>query len=183
MCGECCRAGYDVHINKIDAQKWKKMEKNELLEHFTIRLNCISINDGTELNSEDGKTIKMIRANYSNSDQKIQELVEFIRENHLYCGKSCFRQYWKTVVPEFDYDPILVPKSYDVMIKGFDLGLEYIIKTDISGVCPFLNLNLCSIHDFKPMGCKKFPYEKDRCLRKDELFLSVCKGLKKIKQI
>lgn len=179
-CGECCRAGYDVYINKEDIEKWKILDKNELLDHIIINPQCISINNETELNSEDGNTIKRIRRNFKNFDRRIKELVEFIQENHLYYGKTGLCLYIKTILLDLDYDPVLVPKSFNSILKGLDFGLEYIIKTDVSGKCPFLNLNLCSIHDIKPIGCKKFPYTNDKCLRKDELFLSVCSGLKNV---
>lgn len=181
LCGECCRAGYEAYVNREDVKKWKILDKNELLENIIINPQCISVNNETELNSEDGNILKRIRKQFKNFDRKIKELIEFIQKNHLYYGKNCLRLYIKTILPDFDYDPVLVPKSFNSILKGLDFGLEYIIKTDVSGKCTFLNLNLCSINDFKPIGCKKFPYTKDKCLRKDELFLSVCRGLKKVK--
>jgi Fe-S-cluster containining protein len=162
--------------------KWKKLKKIEILENIIINPQCISINNKTELNSKEGNTIERIREKYNNFDSKIEELKDFIKKNHLFYGRNCLRQYNKTFLSNLGFDPVLVPKNFDYIIKGLNYGLEYIIKTDVSGTCPFLTLNLCSIHDFKPMGCKNFPYTKNKCLRKDNLFSSICSGLKKVKE-
>lgn len=183
MCGECCRSGYDIHVQEQDINQWRKLEKFEFLDNIIIKTQCISINDGTELNCEDGHIIKRIKKDYKNSDKKIEELIKFIQTNHDYYGKSCLRLDLKTIIPNLDYDPVLKPKNFNVILKGIELGLDYIIKTNVNGECPYLTLNLCSINDFKPIGCKKFPYTKDKCLRKDDFFLSICRGVKKIKEI
>lgn len=65
-------------------------------------------------------------------------------------------------------DPVLIPKSFNAMLKGIDLGWEYIIKADIYGKCPFLFLNQCIIHIFKPLGCYLFPYKKENCFSSKE---------------
>ncbi|MFW9782324.1 MAG: YkgJ family cysteine cluster protein [Candidatus Heimdallarchaeota archaeon] len=59
----------------------------------------------------------------------------------------------------------LEAENFKSILKGFDFGLEYIIETDDSGKCPFLIFKLCSIHNFRPIGCKSFPFTKDDCLR------------------
>ena len=183
MCGECCKAGYDVHVIRKDIEKWKELEKQELLDYILINPECISINNGTELNSKEGNTIKRIRKNYRNSGKKIEELIGFIQNTHLYCGQNYLRKYIKTILPDLNYDPLLVPKSFDIMLKGLDFGLEYILKTDVYGKCSLLNMNLCSIYNYKPFACTKFPYINENCLRRDNLFITVCRGLKKVKEL
>ncbi|MFW9819938.1 MAG: YkgJ family cysteine cluster protein [Candidatus Thorarchaeota archaeon] len=182
-CGECCKAGYDVHVIRKDIVKWKDLDKQELLDFIIIDPQCISQNDGTELNSEDGITIKRIRKSLRNSDKKIEELVEFIKKNHLYFGQNSLCQYIKTILPDLNYDPLLIPKSFDIILKGLDFGIEYILKADMTGKCSFLNLNLCSIYNYKPIACTRFPYIKDNCLRKDNIFTTICRGLKKVKEL
>jgi Fe-S-cluster containining protein len=182
-CGECCKAGYDVYVVKKDIEKWKELEKQDLIEYIIINPQCISLNNGTELNSENGCTIRRIRKNFRNSDEKIEELVEFIKKSHLNFGQSSLRQYVKTILPDLNYDPIIVPKSFDIILKGLEFGLEYILKSDITGKCSFLNLNLCTIYKYKPIACTRFPYLKENCLRKDNLFTTICRGLKKVKEI
>jgi Fe-S-cluster containining protein len=182
-CGECCKAGYDVYIIKKDIKNWKALEKQEFLNFIIVNPHCISINNGTELNSEDGNTIKRIYKNYRNPDKRIKELLGFIQKTHLYYGQNSLRRYIKTILPDLNYDPLLVPKSFNIMLKGIDFGLEYILKTDVTGQCSFLNLNLCSINNYKPYACAKYPYLKDNCIRKDNLFTTICRGLKKVKEI
>jgi Fe-S-cluster containining protein len=182
-CGECCKAGYDVYVIKKDIEKWKDLKKQELLDYIFIKPQCISVNNGTELNSEDGNTIKRIHNNYRNSDKKIEDLINFIQKTHLNRGQNSLRQYIKTILPNLKYDPLLVPISFDIILKGLEFGLEYILKTDVSGKCSFLNLNLCSIYKYKPIACTRFPLIKDNCLRKDNIFTTICRGLKRVKEI
>jgi Fe-S-cluster containining protein len=179
-CGECCRAGYDVYIKREDVENWKKLEKKELLENIIINSACISINNKTECNSEEGISIKRIKKKYNNFSKKLEELRRFIQNNHEYRGKNCLRQYIKTILLDLAYDPLLAPKSFNTILKGLEFGLEYILKTDASGKCPFLNLNLCLIHDFKPIACKNFPYARYKQLRNDKSFLTKCRGFKNI---
>jgi Fe-S-cluster containining protein len=118
MCGECCRSGYNIYINKEDVEKWKRLIKKGLLDFIVVNPKCIPVNIETKLNF---------------------------------------------LLRDIDYLQLIIPKSINSILKGLELGWEYILKTDVSGKCPFLNSNLCSIHDFKPIGCKMFPYNKDDC--------------------
>jgi Fe-S-cluster containining protein len=174
LCGECCKVGYDVYIDKKDVRKWKKLKKVELLDNILVKPDCISLNNGTEFNSTEGITIKKIKKTYANYEKKFKELVEFLQKNHYYCGMNSFRKYTKTILPNIEYDPLLIPKSYDIILKGIDkFKLDYIIKKDRSGKCIFLRLNYCQIHDIKPIACAKFPFTHENCLRKDPVFRSI----------
>ncbi|MFX0049278.1 MAG: YkgJ family cysteine cluster protein [Candidatus Hermodarchaeota archaeon] len=123
MCGECCRSGYDVYVNKEDVKIWKKLNKQFLLKYVIVNPKSISETKVSVLTSKD-YNIKL-----QSSEDK----------------------------------PVLTPKSFNVILKGSDIGLEYIIEADISDKCPFLYLNRCLIHNFKPIGCYLFPYNKDNC--------------------
>ena len=82
-----------------------------------------------------------------------------------------------------NYGPkaILSPKSYQVMIAGYEYHLKYYLIYEIYGGCGFLKNNLCSIHDYKPKACKEFPFNRRRLNQEaDSLFLQTCKGLKRI---
>jgi Fe-S-cluster containining protein len=162
-CGECCKAGYNVHVIKRDIDKWKEFERKELLNYLYLNPQCISII------SEDQKILTS--QIFKNNKNKIEELVEFIRKTHLNCGQNNL------------CDPLIIPKSYDIMLIGIELGLEYILKTDRTGKCSFLKMNLCSIYEYKPSACTRFPYTKDNCLRKDKLFTAICSELKKVKEM
>ena len=81
-------------------------------------------------------------------------------------------------MPNMRYNPILIPKSFDIVFEGLKQGLNYIIKLNSDGSCPFLNLNLCSIQNFKPKVCKRFPYDKDGGIKEDNYFFSLCEDLK-----
>ncbi|MBY9017927.1 MAG: hypothetical protein KGD66_03750 [Candidatus Lokiarchaeota archaeon] len=183
-CGECCRAGYNVYIQKIDIEKWKKIERNELLEHIIINPKCIAINDNIEFNSVRGTTLAKIRANknYRDYNGKFNLLIRFIQKNHRYYGKNpSYLDIW-TIIPNQESDPIYIPKDFETILNGLELGLEYILHSDAFGRCPFLKLNLCLIHEIKPLACKKFPYTKEQCLRNDDIYLLICRCLEKVKE-
>jgi Fe-S-cluster containining protein len=181
LCGECCRAGYEVEIEREDIKKWMKLEKLELLENIIIRPESISTKKRNNIKLREGVLLKKNKKTYSNSYKKVKSLIKFILKTHLYFGKNCLRKNITTIIPNLDYDPLLVPKTFKNMLKGLDHGLKYIIKNDIYGKCPFLKLNLCSINQIKPINCKLFPYTKEGILRNDYPFLAICCGLKKKK--
>lgn len=142
-----------------------------------IKLECISINNHTELNSKEGTVLKEIKKEHVNYKTKLKELIAFIHETHLYFGTNCLRNYIKTIIPDIGYDPVLSPKNFRVLLKGLGLGLKYIIRNGSDGACPFLNLNRCLINDIKPNDCTRFPYNEDGSLRMDYPFISICNGL------
>jgi len=78
MCGECCRTGYDIYVNREDVEKWKKLNKKELLDFIVVNPKCISVNIETKLNSEIGNIKKRINKQYDNFDWKIEELINFL---------------------------------------------------------------------------------------------------------
>lgn len=144
-----------------------------------INLECISINNHTELNSKEGTALKEFKKEYVNYKTKLKELIDFIQETHLYFGTNCLRNYIKTIIPDIGYDPVLAPKNFTSLLKGLNYGLKYIIRYGADGACPYLKLNRCTIQDIKPEDCRRFPYNEDGSLRMDEPFISICDGLKK----
>ncbi len=168
MCGECCRAGYEVHICKEEVKKWKMLKKHELLENAMIKPECIEVK-----NEETPKNCEFTALK--------EELIDFILKNHLYYGKSSLRKHITTIIPNVDEDPIFAPKDFNTILKGLSSGLKYILRTDAYGTCPYLNLNLCSINTYKPIACKRFPYTQFNYLRNEKLFLNICEGIKRLK--
>lgn len=185
MCGESCRVGYTVSLMKEDVIKWRNLETYELLDQIIINPECISLNYGTYCNSKDGETIVELKKNYPQEEfeRKIKQLITFIESNHLYYGKTGKTLNIRTILPNMEYDPILKPKSFEVILRGMKLGLDYILQKNPLGYCNLLELNSCSIHEYKPIACKRYPYTKENCLRNDDYFLDVCSGLKKVKQV
>ena len=55
MCGECCRSGYNVYVNKDDVKKWKNLNKHFFLEYIIINPKSISETKDAILISEDQK--------------------------------------------------------------------------------------------------------------------------------
>ena len=179
-CGECCRAGYEVYIQSADVKQWMRLEKKDFLKHVLINPECISVenNDNTKANSSNINNKKGIESQELNDEKN--ELIDFITRNHSYYGQSPLRYHINTILPDVKQDPILIPHDFKTMLEGINLGLNYIIENDEYGNCAFLELNECIIHDLKPIACKRFPFTKDKCLRKEELFTINCKAIKTI---
>ncbi|MFX0132442.1 MAG: YkgJ family cysteine cluster protein [Candidatus Hodarchaeota archaeon] len=179
-CGECCKASYNIYIVKEDIKKWMQAGKIEYLQHIEIDPNCISPIGLSIFNSERRKAIKIIKKKFNEKDSysNVEKLIEFIKKNHFYQGKDSNSYPLYTILPNMKQNPILIPKNFNIVLEGFEWGLTYKIKLNPNGYCPFLKLNLCSIHEIKPKVCKKFPYNENGNLREDNNFLSICKGLK-----
>ncbi|MFX0071518.1 MAG: YkgJ family cysteine cluster protein [Candidatus Hermodarchaeota archaeon] len=180
-CGECCRTGYKVFINNADIEIWQKKGIIEILNYIKIDPKSISFKKYNQHQEEDGNAILKIKeaSNGKNLDKKFNEIISFIQKNHQYQGKEFYPLSCFTILPNMRHHPILIPKTYDIILKGMRLGLTYIIKLDARGFCPFLHLNSCTIHDIKPFACKRFPYRRDGRIREDDHFYSICLGLKK----
>lgn len=178
-CGECCRVGYRVYIQKEDIKNWIETDQAEIIDYLKIDLKSISLKEFNRHQEEESSAIKEIRKNCINKayDEKFNELINFIQRNHFYRGKEYTLLRYYTFLPNMRHNPILTPKTFEIVLEGLNKGLDYIINLDSKGFCPFLKLNLCSIHHFKPLACKRFPYKKNGTLRDGEYFLSICKGI------
>jgi hypothetical protein len=152
--------------------------KEKLLKNIMINPECIS--------AEKYPPFEVNNLNIRNNEQKNSqelnknELIDFITKNHSYYGQSPLRNHVYTILPNVKQDPILIPHDFKAMLEGINLGLNYIVENDEYGNCAFLDLNKCLIHDIKPIACKRFPFTRDKCLRKEELFIINCKGIKTI---
>ena len=161
-CGKCCKV-LEVTITEEDIVKWKKTKQN-------LYLNFIGICPMTF------SSIKLKEM----EEEKRNKVVDFILANHEYWGEG---NGFPIRNPYFDRNwgsrPILKPRTFDIMIQGMQLGLEYILINDFHKKCPFLKKHLCVINDIKPFFCSLFPSNRDHELRLDPFILKLCKGFKK----
>lgn len=184
QCGECCKGNFEIFLEPEDINKWKDMGLIDLIEHIQLMPEYIAQKIEQDPESQEGKTLQKLRKRLGDKDFKLKlgVLKNFIEENHLYMGKDGTRNEIFTILPNMRISPILVPKSLEIILEGFAWGLRYVIMTDAYGICPFLKLNACSIHEIKPAACKRFPFDKHGNLKIDEHRLETCPGFKKITQ-
>jgi len=180
QCGNCCRAGFEVVIEKEDVERWIKLEQNEFFQFIQIDPKCISPNGLGGYHIEEVNTLKRIEEKYKDNEvnEKREELKEFILNNHIYIGKGSPLPIY-TFLPDLGRTPILIPKSFRVIWEGLEWGLVYTLKFELGGYCPFLKENLCSIHKIKPNVCRSFPYNNKGELKIDDYFIKICKGITK----
>lgn len=178
QCGNCCRAGFEVVIEKEDIERWIKLERNEFFKFIQIDPKCISFTGLAGYHIEEVNTLKSIKEKYEENEinEKLEELKKFILNNHIYKGKG-FPLPIYTFLHDLGRTPILIPKNFRVILEGLEWGLVYTLKFELGGYCPFLKENFCSIHKIKPNVCRSFPYNKNRELKIDDYFLKICKGL------
>ena len=180
-CGSCCKAWLDVYIEQKDIEKWKLKERRDLLQYIQIDPKTISEEGLAGFHIEEKNAVLILKKKYSGKEleKKLEELINFIEENHYYAGINEFPLPIYTIIPGKEKRPIFVPKSFEVMKKGLKRGISYMIFKPISGECPLLKDNLCSIQNIKPEECKLFPYDENGELDLEEYRISICKGLKK----
>jgi len=180
QCGNCCRAGYEVVIEKEDIERWIKLEKSDYVQFIQIDPKCISPTGLGGYHIEEINTLKRIEEKYKKNEaiEKLEELKDFILNNHIYIGKGSPLPIY-TFLPDLGRTPILIPKNFQVIFEGLEWGLVYTLKFELGGYCPFLNENLCSIHKIKPNVCRSFPYNNKGELKIDEYFIKICKGISK----
>ena len=179
-CGNCCRAGFDVRVREHDISAWIDLGKEEFLQNIKLDPKCIASEGlgGYHIEvREDRKALGKIFQAYS--EEQKQDLIKFILKNHVYYGQDEIPLPIYTFIPNLPSRPILVPKSYDIIKEGLKRNLIYIIKFNLI-MCPFLEGNICSIHEVKPEDCKNFPFDQfGNCIIND-YELKICKGLKEI---
>ncbi len=130
----------------------------------------------------------MSSVNRLKDNYKAEEVYNFVLENHDYVGEGKYRYhallgFIYKYPAEYNWTwPIFIPKSLEVVYKGMDVGLDYIIISDLKNQCEFLEDNSCSIHSIKPNICRIFPFEKiegELKMTLFEEFEKICSGLKK----
>ncbi|MFX1442763.1 MAG: YkgJ family cysteine cluster protein [Promethearchaeota archaeon] len=180
QCGNCCRAGFEIVIEKEDIERWIKAKKNEFLQYIQIDPKCISPTGLGGYHIEEVNTLKKIEKKYKDNDvnEKLDELKDFILNNHTFLGNGPPLPIY-SFLPDLGRTPILIPKSFLTILNGLKWGLIYSLKFELGGYCPFLKENLCSIHPMKPNVCRSFPYNKNGELKIDDYFIKICKGITK----
>ncbi|MFX1451658.1 MAG: YkgJ family cysteine cluster protein [Promethearchaeota archaeon] len=180
QCGNCCRAGFEVVIEKEDIECWIKYKQNKFIQFIQIDPKCISPTGLAGFHIEEINTLQKITETYKENEvnEKLEDLKQFILKNHIYFGKGSPLPIY-TFLPDLGRTPILIPKNFQIILEGLEWGLVYTLKFEDGGYCPFLEENLCSIHKIKPNVCRSFPYNKDGELKIDEYFLKICKGITK----
>lgn len=180
QCGNCCRAGFEIVLGQEDIDRWIKIGKSDYYQFIQIDPKCISKTGLAGYHIEEVNTLEILEKKYKDKEykKKIEGLKKFILNNHQFLGNGLPLPIF-TFLPDLGRTPILAPKNFQVILKGLEWGLVYIIKFEISGYCPFLKENLCSIHKIKPNVCRSFPYNENGELKVDEFFIKICQGLTK----
>lgn len=204
-CGNCCRNTFDIHLSDEDLLNWRRAGKKEFLQHIQIDPSSISpgYNDvysrlvqkyGKKaykiINMEENtfnllKNIKLFDQN--KHDERINMLKKFILKTHDFQGEGMKDiDFPHDFLPGYGYRAIFSPKSFKIVFKGERLGLKYILIMERRDECEFLSNNLCSIHNYKPLTCKGYPFVLKKITdlkdfeRRMEKALSICKGFKQI---
>lgn len=182
-CGSCCRAGLEISIHKEDVFKWIESDNHELLKNIQIDAKSISSEGLAGYHIEEKNALLEILNNYDKKFYEIkkQELKNFILNNHEYVGNGIIPLPIYTFIQELGRMPILLPHNFNIILEGINNKIDYIIKFNNEGTCPFLKNNTCSIHVIKPLDCKQFPYDDKGNIKNDNYFLKTCKGVKKKK--
>ena len=166
-CGECCRAGYDVYVEKNDIEKWQDLGKTSLLRHLMINMKSSILKNNLNITEKDGNL--SIKKKINNPDINLDLLAEFIIKNHYNFDQEPQNSDCDTISNGYDQDPILVPIGFKIMLKGLNMGLDYLIRQNSDHHCSYLKNNECLIQDIKPSACKRFPFTTDKCLRANDL--------------
>jgi len=176
-CGNCCRAGFDIHLRKQDVLKWSKAEKIEFLPYIQIEPKCISVEGlgGFHIEMDGGDESLGEKFQRFTEAEKV-DLIRFIKDNHDYRGEGELPLPIKTFIPGMGSRPILTPRSFETILEGFKYNIIYILKLNLN-TCPFFEENLCSIHEIKPLECSAFPYMVRGELKVDDYMLKICRGL------
>nr|MDO8114844.1 YkgJ family cysteine cluster protein [Candidatus Sigynarchaeota archaeon] len=192
LCGECCRHDYVIDIRMDDVARWKQQDREDIVRGFQIDMKSLApaaviplgwykvhpIDQGTTTEKGSQKSPEM--AFLDEHREGVNELVRFIVDNHVRVSNGLKNEYlphW--FLPDTCYIAIFQPKSIVIMKQGILKGIRYILINNLRGQCEFLQANLCSIHDTKPIVCQEYP-NKDHLendVRAATKFIEVCKGV------
>ena len=168
QCGTCCRS-LDISLVKEDIMNWMQKGKGEFLPHVQIDPYSIAPARFFNLKTEDEQEI----------------LKTFVLENHEYIGEESVASDEIIILPNVIFSgkgtrPIFIPYDFEIMLEGLSLNINYLINPLLHGKCPFLENNLCSIHEMKPLACKTFPFNRSGEFASDDGPLLTCNGFKQI---
>jgi len=180
-CGNCCRAGLEISLHKLDVKRWIDARKNDFIDKIQIDPKSISPDGLAGYHIEEKNALLTLLRQFNNKEYQIkkEELKKFILENHDFIGNGIFPLPIYTLIEGLGRMPILVPHNFNVILQGLDRNIDYIIKFEKDGSCPFLSENICSIHEIKPFDCKEFPYDNEGNIKIDKYFLKICNGIMK----
>jgi Fe-S-cluster containining protein len=183
-CGDCCRAGLEISIRKEDVLTWIKAGKEDYVSYVQIDPKSISSEGLGGYHIEEENALLDLLKNYGEEkyEEKKKELEAFIIKNHYYLGKGIVPLPIYTFIENLGRMPVLVPRSFQIVLEGMKWGIAYILKYYLNRFCPFQKDNMCSIHDIKPHDCKKFPYDDKGNLKTDPHILKICKGINSLEE-
>lgn len=167
-CGECC-IFLDVSLSEVDILNWMQKERMDLIQY--VQIHPQSINYENRLKA-------IINGN-------LDQLVAFILNNHncLVVDKG-LQGVSITLSPEEifgnGYNRIFKPFDFQTMLQGMQLGVKYMLMSELNGYCIFFKGDHCSIHEVKPRICQQFPYDETGRLALNHWTLSICKGIKQL---
>ena len=178
-CGECCRAGLEISIRKEDILTWIQAKKEDFVSHIQIDPKSISSEGlgGYHIEEQNALLELLKKHGEEKYEEKKKELREFILDNHDFLGKGILPLPIYTFIEKLGRMPILVPRSFQVVLEGMKKSIAYILKYHLNRFCPFQEDNMCSIHDIKPYDCKRFPYDEQGNLKTDAHIIKLCKGI------
>lgn len=178
-CTNCCSGNFDIPIERPDLAKWENFR--EIVHHIQIYPESIALTGFAVYGVEKDNAVTLIRKNSTPGEyeEKKNELIEFILQNHHYHGERHHKNVIDTIIPDKERNPVLTPKNFDIIRAGWKRGLKYILSLSNEGVCPYLKDGLCSINEFKPRACRRFPYDNHGFLRADKYVIKICDGYKK----
>ncbi len=181
-CGNCCRAGLEISIRKQDIINWKDRNKRDFLEHIQIDAKSISAEGlaGYHIEEKNALLALLNEKNIDIYEMKKEELRDFILKNHEFQGEGSLPLPIYSFILELGRMPVLIPKDFTTILEGINKNIDYVIKLDSNGSCPFLKKNECSIHEIKPFDCRSYPYDERGHIKLDKFFLKICPGIRKI---
>ena len=197
QCGNCCRQGWDIPVLKEDLSNWIQVGKDsdkKFLRHIQLDPKSISyegirggvVNVKNEV--EKRKAIEDFlerekKFNTEDYNRKVIRIYNFVLDNHIYKGQGKPIYYNKKMGYRFTFPqvfgvcPIFIPNTFNTIIEGWKLGLNYILLYRANDHCSFLKENKCSIHEIKPTYCKIFPFDHNGELKVNDTKIRVCRGL------
>ncbi|MFX1236647.1 MAG: YkgJ family cysteine cluster protein [Promethearchaeota archaeon] len=182
-CARCCEAGFEISIGKKDILEWQAFNKESFLKHIYIDPKSLSSEGLGGYHIEKKNALLLLRKKYEgvSYEEYKESLKDFILNNHVFIGNSIIPLPIYTFIEELGRMPLLIPKSFDVMLEGIQQDINYLLLYERSGKCPFIKNKLCTIHAIKPKDCKIFPHDERGNIRIDNYFLKICSGIKKMR--
>ncbi|MBD3255100.1 MAG: hypothetical protein GF383_08395, partial [Candidatus Lokiarchaeota archaeon] len=171
----------EVYLENEDIFRWENLNPKDFIPYIQVEPKCISFEGLAGYHIEENNILLKMEKELSKKDftKRLNELSAFILNTHAYIGKGIPLPIY-TFIEEIGRNPILIPKSFEIIKRGQEMGLVYMIRLGYNGHCPFLKNRSCSIHEIKPKACSQFPLDEDGNFREDENIIKICKSLKNL---